>query len=80
MKTEIKKYYICEICGKKSQDEEKIRNCAHLFIDDESQIEQKFENGKPYPRELTVRFSDGAVGTYNRNFLREAPDLEPPNE
>jgi len=73
MKVITKKYYICEVCGKKSQDEEKIKACVHQFVGEECKIEQMFENGKTYPNEIRITFEDGAKGAYCRVFLEQAP-------
>ena len=59
MKTVTEKYYICEICGKTSKNEQKIKECqeSHRSITDDCQIEQVYQNGNcllytsPSPRD-----------------------------
>jgi len=62
MKTIDKKYYVCEICGKTSQSEEKIRGCqeSHQKIDDDCKIETEYRKGSKYPGELIIIYPDGA--------------------
>ena len=82
MKTVSKKYYICEICGKSSQVEERIAECqqSHLFINDSCEIEHRFEKGKKSPKFLTVTFPDGSVVGYSRDWEELAPKPAPPEE
>ncbi|WP_434310183.1 hypothetical protein [Hominifimenecus sp. rT4P-3] len=62
MKTIQKNYYVCEICGRTSQNQDKIKECqvSHRRITDECEIEQVYDRGKVEPRLLKITCPDGA--------------------
>ena len=66
MKTIEKKYYVCEICGKTSQEKAKIEKCQdrHLKINDDCVITTTYDNGKEYPKSLNITFADGSIVRY----------------
>lgn len=72
MKTVTEKYYICEICGKSSKNEQKIKECqeSHRSITDDCQIEQVYQNGKILPRLLNITFPDGEKAQFYNNDPR----------
>ena len=70
MKTITKKYFICDICGKVSQAEEKIKKCQslHRIINDECKIELLYNKGKEFPRLIYVTWPDGETKSYFYNI------------
>ena len=66
MKTVEKKYYVCEICGKSSTNEEKIKECQekHRIITDECEVATNYPKGKPVPSDIVISFPDGAKASY----------------
>ncbi len=73
MKTIEKRYFVCEICGKASQNEDKIRECqeSHLIISDDCEIETIYPKGKVFPEEIKVKFPDGALAGYVLNYSQK---------
>lgn len=76
MKTIEKKYYVCEICGRTSLDEAKIKECQsrHRQIDDACIIEHSFSRGSRYPKSLTVRWPDGATAVFGLAGCKDPPE------
>lgn len=76
MKTVEKKYFVCETCGRTSQDEAKIAECqkSHYLITDNCLIEPAFNKGKPFPKEIKITFPDGAYAQYALDFKHDAPE------
>ncbi len=74
MKTVNKTYYICSICGKTSQQEDKITECQdkHRFVGDDCQVEHSFDKGRPFPKSPLVTFEDGSQASYQQAWVREA--------
>lgn len=70
MQTITKKYYICDVCGKVSQDENKIKECQHCHrtINDDCETELIYSKGKEFPRMINVTFPDGEKKTYIYNL------------
>lgn len=76
MKTVEKKYFVCETCGRTSQDESKIQECQanHHIITDDCLIEHTFNKGGPFPKELRVTFPDGAYARYTISSANRASE------
>lgn len=69
MKTIEKKYYVCEICGKTGQDEEKILACQESHKDlNPAVVECTYAKGKVLPKTATFVFPDGSKAEYFYNF------------
>lgn len=68
MKTINKTYFVCEVCGKTSQSEEKVRACqeGHHKTDDACTITPVYRNGVATPVSLEIAFADGETVTYQR--------------
>lgn len=65
MKTLNKTFYVCEICGRTSQDGEKIAECQAAHKDVESaEVEPVFSKGAAFPRALKIMFAGGATAIY----------------
>lgn len=77
MKTIEKKYYVCEICGKISRSEEKIRECTekHLTITDDCTLECSYKKGAIFPEEIKVNFPNGVVAAYYFNYVDDRNKL-----
>lgn len=78
MKTVEKRYYVCEICGKTSQDPEKIQACQreHHMVDDQCTVEHRFSKGGRYPQELNITFPDGGVAVFSLTGCKNGPEPE----
>lgn len=66
MKTIEKKYYMCDVCGRVSQNREKIDECQelHRIISDDVSVLAKYEKGQEYPDGITLTWPDGATAKY----------------
>lgn len=66
MKTIEKKYYVCEICGKTSQDAEKIKKCqeTHRSINNDVTILCDYGKGCECPGSIYLTWPDGMTVTY----------------
>ena len=76
MKTLKKTYYVCEVCGKVSQQKERVELCQkqHLMLDDGCEVEQRYTKGGRYPLEINVTFGDGSKAVYRLTGCVDAPD------
>lgn len=76
MKTVEKRYFVCETCGRTSQDEAKIAQCqkSHYLITDDCLIEHMFNKGSPFPKEIKITFPDGAWAFYAVSAVNRAPE------
>ena len=76
MKTIDKKYYVCEICGKTSQNEEKIRGCqeSHQKLDGDCKIAPEYRKGIKYPSNLTITYPDGAKQVFSNSGVFESKE------
>ena len=74
MKTIEKKYFVCEICGKTSQNETAIRKCQRLHrdISADTEIVQHYKKGAAHPDYIQVTYDDGETAEYYFNCLRQA--------
>jgi hypothetical protein len=70
MKIVEKKIYVCEMCGRTSSSEEKIKECqaSHQVIGDDVQMEYFYGKGKRVPKSVKFIFSDGTVALYEISF------------
>ena len=80
MKTEVKTYFTCSLCGKTSQNEEKIRECEanHVVIgNNDETIKLTFKRtgiNTKYPEELVFIMKDGTEIAYNHAWTKEADE------
>lgn len=82
MKTVEKKYFVCEICGRTSLNEQKIADCQanHRRVTDDCQVESIFNKGAIFPREINITWPDGALADYILNFTEKAPETKKEGE
>ncbi len=75
MKTIEKKFYVCEICGKSSQDQKKIEDCqrAHSVIGQGSSVTPSYFKGSPFPYAIDVAFSNGSMAVYKFSHVKTKP-------
>lgn len=70
MRTVEKKYYVCELCGKVSTNEEKIKFCqdTHCIINEECDMEVNYKKGQKPPNDMVIKFPDGTKAGYILSF------------
>ena len=70
-----KHLYICEICGKSSQDKNKILSCenGHAVFDGKEEKEAIYKDGFLFPFRFKVKFSNGYEVLYRltQSFNKE---------
>ena len=71
MRTVEKKYYVCEICGKSSTNEEKIKGCQekHRTVTDECEVAVNYKKSQEVPNDIVITFPDGAKAGYYLNYF-----------
>jgi hypothetical protein len=82
MKTEVKTYFTCSLCGRTSQSEEKIKACeqSHTTIcGDDVTVKQSFKRSginTEYPEELLFTLPDGVEVSYRHAWTNKNKALK----
>jgi hypothetical protein len=84
MKSEVKTYFTCALCGRTSQNQEKIKACeeSHIVLGGEHEIvKQTFKRSginTKYPEELVFVLEDGTEVAYGHAWTHEQKAGEEP--
>lgn len=78
MKTEVKTYYTCALCGRTSQSEEKVKACeaGHTLLGaDEHVLKQTFKRSginTEFPEKLAFILPDGTEIGYSHAWTNKS--------
>lgn len=81
MKTEVKTYYTCTLCGRTSQSEEKIKTCeaGHVVLGDtETTLRQVFKRSglnTEFPEEIIFVRPEGTEVAYRHAWTNKSKSL-----